>query len=464
MTSRAEALYFASPVWLQNVLVSAMGYKLYRRRYTGMYHELRELVRESREWSEAKKTDYQSERLHEMVKHCRHHIPYYQKLFAEHGIHENQITSLNDLQKIPTLDKQTVQQRANEFRDPRQKPYMIQHTSGSTGTPLALQVNELTYKLAMALLVDHEEYHGVPFGARRATFAGRMIQRQENLIPPFSRLNRAENQRLYSAYHLNEQTFPYYKKDLDRFQAKEIIGYPSAISDLSCHYQRSGRQPDFQPKAIVTNSETLLDWQRASIETTFQCSIADYYGTAEYILFAGQDRTGYYQVNPVIGITEVIPIGSSANIGEIVATTLTNTGMPLLRYVIGDSTALCSQQQEGQVIARYLKSITGRIDDFIETPDGRHLGRIDHIFKGIEGIKEAQVVQDDLKHCTVNIVLASQSTKINETLLQKNFAARTGPLMNITIKTLTRIPRGANGKFKSVKKMNPIEYPKNLSQ
>src|SRR5690606_33788745 len=113
---------------------------------------------------------------------------------------------------------------------------------------------------------------------------------------------------------------------------------------------------------------------------------------------------------------------------------------------------------------RYLKSITGRIDDFIETPDGRHLGRIDHIFKGIEGIKEAQVVQDDLNHCTVNIVLASKSTKINETLLQKNFAARTGPLMNITIKTLTRIPRDTKRKFKSDKKINPIIYHTKLTQ
>src|SRR5690554_6906072 len=348
MASKTETLYFASPVWLQNVMVSAVGYKLYRKRYTGIYHELRELVRASREWGAEQREAYQAEQLHELIRYCRLNIPYYQKLFAEYGLSDQDFTQVSDITKLPILDKQTVRERGHEFRPPHGKPYMVQHTSGSTGTPLALHVNERTYKLAMALLVDHEEYHGVPFGARRATFAGRMIQRQENLIPPFSRLNRAENQRLYSAYHLNEQTFPYYKKDLDRFQAKEIIGYPSAISDLSCHYQRSGRQPDFQPKAIVTNSETLLDWQRASIETTFQCSIADYYGTAEYILFAGQDRTGYYQVNPVIGITEVIPIGSSANIGEIVATTLTNTGMPLLRYVIGDSTALCSQQQEGQ--------------------------------------------------------------------------------------------------------------------
>src|SRR5690554_4141680 len=449
MTSKAEALYFASPVWLQNVLVSAIGYKLYRRRYTGMYHELRELVRESREWSEAKKADYQSERLHEMVKHCRHHIPYYQKLFAEHGIHKNQITSLNDLQKIPTLDKQTVQQRANEFRDSRQKPYMVQHTSGSTGTPLALQVNELTYKLAMALLVDHEEYHGVPFGARRATFAGRMIQRPDNMKPPFSRFNRAENQKLYSSYHLNDKTFQHYKADLDLFAPTELIGYPSAISDLAIHYQRWNTEPQFQVNAIVTNSETLLAWQRQKIENTFKCKIYDYYGTAEYVIFAKEDRSKRYQVSPLLGISEAVYLGKHRS-QSILATTLTNTCMPLLRYTLGDSVIALTEKNESPKCIHTLKGISGRLDDYILMANGRRIGRLDHIFKGISGINEAQIIQDSLTECSALIVPSKDHKNIDEKKLSNNFQSRTGSEMSLTIIYTDSIPRSRNGKFKSV--------------
>lgn len=451
MNSIIENLYFASPVKLQNILVSVMGYKLYRKRYTGIYHELRELVRESREWTEARRSSYQSEQLHLMIKHCLDNVPYYQAMFAEYGLHKNDITDTSDLRKLPVLDKQTLRERGQEFRSGREKPFMIQHTSGSTGTPLALHVNELTYKLAMALLVDYEEFHGVPFGRRRATFAGRMIQRPENMTPPFSRFNCAENQRLYSSYHLNEKTFPHYQRDLDRFQPLEIIGYPSAISNLASYYQRSGNQPRFQPIAIFTNSETLLATQRERIETVFNCPVYDYYGTAEYVIFAGQqEQNGAYYTNPVIGITEGQPIESTDDSINILATTLTNTSMPLIRYSIGDIATVDSALKPGQSVVSRLGAITGREDDYIITPDGRCFGRMDHIFKGLSGIKEAQLIQDSPNHCIVRIVPELEQTRVNTSLLEHNFKSRVGDCISLSVEYAQEIPRNKNGKFRSV--------------
>lgn len=449
MTTRAENIYFSSPIWLQNVLVSAMGYKLYRKRYTGIYHEIRELIAKSRNWNTAERDAYQSEQLHHLVKHCHQHIPYYQKLFAEHGLHPNDITQLGDLRKIPVLPKRPVRESGEAFRLPGCEPFMIQHTSGSTGTPLALYVNERTYKMAMALLVDHEEFHGVSFGARRATFAGRMLKQADDMSPPFSRFNRAENQRLYSSYHLNEKTFPHYRDELNRFQPQEIIGYPSAIADLAAQYQHANCKPDFQVTAIVTNSETLLEWQRERIESVFGCKVRDYYGTAEYVTFAGQDKNGIYQTNPVIGITEVIPDTGNSNSGKVVATTLTNDLMPLLRYEIGDTATIASDHTE-HVRQDALIAVNGRVDDYIKTADGRLIGRIDHIFKGLEGIHEAQVVQDSLTHCTIRVVTHIPPDQFDKAKLLDNMRFRTGDTMNISVEFLPSIPRGANGKFKSV--------------
>lgn len=449
MTTLAEKVYFSSPIWLQNVLVSAMGYKLYRKRYTGSYHEIRELVARSRAWSAPERDAYQSERLHALVRHCHQHIPYYQALFAEHGLHPNDITQVSDLRKLPILTKKTLQQNGTAFRLAGSKPFMIQHTSGSTGTPLALHVNERTYKMAMALLVDHEEFHGIPFGARRATFAGRMLKQAEDMTPPFSRYNRAENQRLYSSYHLNDKTFPYYRDELNRFRPQEIIGYPSAIADLAGQYQQANCKPDFQVTAIITNSETLLAWQRERIESVFNCKVRDYYGTAEYVTFAGQDRDGLYQVNPAIGITEVIGDTENASSGKVVATTLTNDLMPLLRYEIGD-TATIPPADTDSVRQDTFITVNGRVDDYIRTADGRLIGRIDHIFKGLEGIHEAQVVQDSLTHCTIKVVTQVPPDQFDKAKLLENMRFRTGDSMNISVEFVPAIPRGANGKFKSV--------------
>ena len=457
MSSKAESIYMASPVWLQNMLVSGMGYGLYQKRYAGLYHQLLEQVRQTRDWTPAQRKTWQNQHLHQMVKHCRHHIPWYQKQFAEYGLHENDITSLADLRKLPILEKQTIRAKAAEFRSATEKTWAIQRTSGSTGTPLALMVNEHTYKLAMALVAEHEEHHGVAFGERRATFAGRMVQKPENMQSPFARYNRAENQRLYSSYHLNRTTFDWYRQDLDRFQPQELIGYPSALYDLACHYQRTNKKPRFTPKTIVTNSETLLAWQRETLETVFNCPVADYYGTAEYLLFAGQDETGYYRVNPLLGIAEVCIEPEQPDSGAILATTLTNTCMPLLRYRIGDIANLPEPRDYGAAPTSSFRSIIGRMDDYIETPDGRRIGRLDHIFKGVWGLLEAQIIQDTFDHCTIKTVFENEPSPEQLGKLAENFEARTTSKLKLTIQSTDRIKRGKNGKFRSVIRLSNIE-------
>lgn len=445
----AEQIYFRSPTLLQNLLISAYGYKLYQKRYKGLYHELRKELEEIKEFSAQEVKAFQDEHLHQMVTYCASQIPYYQKLFAEYGIRPNDITAIEDLKKLPVLSKQTILEQSHNFR-PKEliKPFMVQHTSGSTGTPLALEVDERTYKLAMALLVDHEESHGVRFGAKRATFAGRMLKPADDMKPPFSRFNRAENQRLFSSYHLNGKTFPQYQIELDQFQPIELIGYPSAIYDLASQYQNSNSKPGFQPKAIITNSETLLQWQRQKIESVFGCRIYDYYGTAEYVMFAGQNEKGVYTPNPIIGITEVEIGRDSADTGRLLATTLTNKQMPLLRYNLGD-TATLADTSLPTIGTPELKSINGRVDDYIETSDGRLIGRIDHIFKGVDGIQEAQVVQKQPGSATIRLVKSS-TTSFNESVLVSNCKQRLGDDFRVSVEQVQKIPRGRNGKFRSV--------------
>lgn len=445
----SEKLYFHSPPLIQNIMISAYGHLLYQKRYQGLYHEIRKELEVARELSATEKRSLQEERLHQMVVYCYNQIPYYQKLFAEHELRPGDITQIEDLKKLPILNKQTIVEQDHSFRSKDStKPFMIQQTSGSTGTPLALQVDERTYKLAMALLVEHEELHGVPFGARRATFAGRMLKLADDMAPPFSRFNRSENQRLFSSYHINESTFPHYKKELDKFQPQELIGYPSAIYDLALHYLKSDSKPDFKPTAIITNSETLLLWQREKIESVFGCPVCDYYGTAEYVMFAGQDNTGIYQPNPIIGITEVEIGSDSEDTGRLLATSLTNRQMPLLRYNLGD-TATLANPSEGNSGTPGLKSINGRVDDYIETSDGRLIGRIDHIFKGVDGILEAQVVQSQAGYATVKLVKNS-SADFNENILITNCRQRLGDDFQVAVEYVPDIPRGRNGKFRSV--------------
>src|SRR5690554_6571315 len=111
MDSLAERIYFSCPVSVQNILVSVMGYRLYSKRYTGSYRNIRRELADlaSRGTSEIKAM--QEENLHSMVHYCYSNVPFYERLFVDHGIKPADITNLENLRKIPTLDKRTLREQ-----------------------------------------------------------------------------------------------------------------------------------------------------------------------------------------------------------------------------------------------------------------------------------------------------------------------------------------------------------------
>lgn len=454
LSNLKEHIYHLSPVLLQNQLVSFYGKRLYKQRYSGNYSRLLNEIRA--EDSQARQAIEQSQliKLKGILKHAEKHVPYYQQLFKDYSIDPEKFTSLTDLQYIPPLEKEVIRNNAELFLStrPEDKAYFLQKTSGSTGKPMQVSVDEVTYKRAMALLVHHEESFGVQFGDPRATFTGRLIQRVDNMSPPFSRFNKAENQRLFSSYHLSDKTIQTYVDELNAFQPQELIGYPSAIYLVAFLIEKHSIIFDFKPKIIITNSETLLDWQKEKIEKVFKTPVRDYYGSAEYVVFARQCGANDYHISSTLGYLEVVdennkPIFNRE--GDIVCTTLSNYTMPLIRYRVGDravkSTSMCGCGNQSET----LSAISGRIDDYIITLDGRKIGRMDHIYKGMKGIQEGQLIQTDKNRCLVKLV-ASDRNEIDEQSLKYNFYERVGGGIQLDIEYVAEIPKSKNGKFKAV--------------
>ncbi len=80
--------------------------------------------------------------------------------------------------------------------------------------------------------------------------------------------------------------------------------------------------------------------------------------------------------------------------GEVIATGFANRAMPLFRYRTGDVATLrkhagCSCGRSRPII----EELDGRIEDYVVTPDGRRIGRMDHVFKDALLVKEAQILQ-----------------------------------------------------------------------
>jgi phenylacetate-CoA ligase len=449
-----QTLYNVMPVPAQNALVSAYGYYLKHKRQGGTIAQIRELITASRGWSIDQVRQHQNRRLLAILQRCAHEVPYYADLFQSLGIRATEFNGLDDLACIPVLSKETVRRNGPSLMARGFRPYWTQHTSGSTGTPVVVHVNRHTFQLVHALLEQHEADCGIGPCDLRATFAGRMVQPAEILKPPFWRYNHAQRQILFSAYHLTEETIQYYVDELARRQPAEIIGYPSAISTVAAHINRAGQEGKVTPRVVITNSETLFAWQRRAIERAFGCPVRDYYGSAEAVVFAAQCEAGAYHFNPLLGIAEIVddegkPVRGGDS-GRLVCTTLTNDTMPLVRYEVGDAAASLDAACPCGSLFPGVREIVGRQDDTILTPDGRAVGRIDHIFKGVSGIKECQVVQEALDLVRLMIVVDGDFDRDQEQLLRENARLRLGGAMRIEFCRVSTIPRTRAGKFRGV--------------
>ena len=112
-----------------------------------------------------------------------------------------------------------------------------------------------------------------------------------------------------------------------------------------------------------------------------------------------------------------------------------------------------------------LGGLTGRpLEDIVVTPDGRHVGRLDHAFKDTLNVREAQIVQEDINSLIVKIVPRPGFSPDNERMILDDLRLRLGDEIAIHFQLVDRIPRTANGKFRFVISQVPIQIGKGLGR
>ena len=128
-----------------------------------------------------------------------------------------------------------------------------------------------------------------------------------------------------------------------------------------------------------------------------------------------------------------------------------NYAMPLIRYDVGDVARLserttCKCGRGGTLI----EQIDGRVEDYIVTPDGRFVGRLDHLFKDSVNVVMSQIEQHDTDAVHIRIVKDTGYTEKDEAIIREEARERLGNKIGIYFDYPDDIPLTREGKFRFV--------------
>jgi phenylacetate-CoA ligase len=256
---------------------------------------------------------------------------------------------------------------------------------------------------------------------------------------------------MLSSYHLSERNAGQYIEALERFNPVVIQAFPSAISFLARYLASEGKHYRVDAlKAVLTSSETLSKEQADLIEERMGCRVFDHYGSLERVVMISTCEHGNLHVNSDYGCMEEL-VGEDGD-SEIVGTGFNNWLMPLFRYRTGDRIARKDQDRGCPCGRRFplIKRVSGRVDDYVVTADGRTVARLTPVFWGVENIAEAQVVQERVGEIRIVVVPLGEFGEREKQILRVNAAQRLGQATRVTVDVVSQISRGPNGKLQTV--------------
>jgi phenylacetate-CoA ligase len=383
----------------------------------------------------------------------------------ERGLAPAAVQGVADLPKLPILTKDILRTSFVRLRarDVRAEDLRKGNSSGTTGSPVTVLWDRHVDVANNAAHWRARRWAGFPFGAAYASLLGRTIVPIRQHRPPFWRWNAPWKQLLLSSFHLHERNFPRYLEAMAERKVRFLDAYPSTAYVLARFLTESGRT--FPLEAVVLSSETLLDVQRSTVEQAFACRVFDIYSLAERVLFAGEcEHHEGLHVQPEFGTLEIVdergePLPPGVH-GRVVATGLQNHGMPLIRYDVGDVSAVVEAPCAcGMTLPRMAK-VTTKAEDIVVTPEGRFISSstLTHPFKPMIHVEKSQIVQETPGRVAVKIVRRPAYTDADTKRLVAALAERLGPSVSVEVVFVDDIPRGPAGKFRWVVSKVPLRF------
>lgn len=423
--------------------------------YGPQYAPTLDLLKQSERWSEDRLADYQMTKLRALLGHAARNVPYYRRLFREHGFDPESVRTPSDLGVLPLLDKETVRENLRDFLAENVKPgdRLYFTTGGTMGTPLG--VYNLKHAGGRERAFMFTQWARVGFRPRdlRAALRGWAVKSRRHWEYQVS-----ERSYVFSNFHMTPENVTAYARVMREKRLPFLHSYPSAVIDFARHLQALGQEPP-RFKAILASSENLYPGQREFIESFYGARLFSWYGHSENTILAGEcEASNHYHIFPEYGVVEVLtPDGSAATaegeMGELVGTSLDNFAMPLIRYrtddwaVIGPPSCACGRNYRLLKETRgrwHQEVLVGKLDNLISVTA---LNVHSDIF---DRVHQIQFYQSEKGKVELRIRRKPGYTDRDSQRILAALAEKMGDTMEIALSFPDEIPLLASGKFRLV--------------
>ena len=343
----------------------------------------------------------QSERLRNVVAYVQAHSRFYRERLEHQGVKPEDIRTIDDIRRLPFTVKEDLRDNYpfGLFSQPVKDIKEIHVSSGTTGNPTVVGYSREDVDLwgeAMARTLccaGAEKGDMVQIAYGYGLFTGGLGCHYGSMKAGFTILPMSSGQTKRQL------------KLMTDFKPRIICCTPSYMLYMLDEAREMGLDPRQSSWEVgVFGAEPWSESMRVDIEKYWKLLATDVYGLSEIIgpgvaqeckhkegLHLWWDVFYPEIVDPVTN--EPVPDGEY---GELVITTLTKTGMPLLRYRTRDIVSINYETCKCGRTAPRISKIKGRTDDMIIVRGINVFpSQIEHVLLGIEGIEpHYQIIVD----------------------------------------------------------------------
>lgn len=327
-------------------------------------------------WNEAKEcmsrdelSNLQSKRLVKTVNRVYHNVEYYRKKMQQAGIEPGDIQGIEDLDKLPYTTKDDLRDTYpfGLFAAPQSEIVRIHASSGTTGKATVVGYTRKDIDIWAECVARALSQAGVTRGDTIQVAYGYGL---------FTGGLGAH----YGAEHLGATVVPMSTGNTKKlttmmkdFGVTAIACTPSYLLHIAETLEADGDIPNIKLKAAICGAEPWTDQMRLQIEEKLHIHAHDIYGLSEIMGPGVACDCEYHKglhvyedhfLPEIIDPDTLKPVGADQT-GELVFTTLTKEGLPLIRYRTKDLTSISYDTCEcGRNLAR-ISRFKGRSDDML---------------------------------------------------------------------------------------------------